>query len=448
MDLTWLQLVKADAAIEAQQLADEGRDWVPLQADFDAIQQADDSPAGLHGRIMALLARTGSLPFKDSGRMVEPDGLADIRAACPKTCAPSACDAGGVDIEDAVRGAWLGRVGGCLLGKPVEGLTARQIGAILAEQDNWPLRGYIRRPTDALVAAERIAASEHRTYIDVIDGVPEDDDINYTVIGLLVMEQFGLGFTPEDVAGTWLARLPLLSTCTAERVAYRNVALGILPPASARHGNPYREWIGAQIRADAYGYAALGDPRLAAELAWRDASVSHIANGLYGAMWAAAMIAFAPFADSPRAIIERGLGEIPEPARLAVDLRAVVAWHDAGAAYDEAVARLHARWQESNPHHWCHVISNAQVVAIGLLWGDDDPGLSICRAVQPAFDTDCNGATVGSIMGMRHGAAALPAWLTAPLSRPIESGVRGYHRFDVETVARRTLDVLRARLGG
>ena len=62
--------------------------------------------------------------------------------------------------------------------------------------------------------------------------------------------------------------------------------------------NPYREWIGAQIRADICGYVPR-PPGAAAKLAFRDASLSHTANGIYGAMWSAALVA-AAFAGTAR----------------------------------------------------------------------------------------------------------------------------------------------------
>ena len=124
-------------------------------------------------------------------------------------------------------------------------------------------------------------------------------------------------FTPQDVADLWLQEIPILHTFTAERVAYRNLCLLIPPPASASHRNVHREWIGAQIRADFWGYSAPGDPELAAEYAWRDASVSHVKNGLYGEMWAAAMIASAFTTDDVEEIIESGrLGRIIAEALL------------------------------------------------------------------------------------------------------------------------------------
>jgi len=80
--------------------------------------------------------------------------------------------------------------------------------------------------------------------------MPEDDDTNYTLLALKLVEQYGRDFTPDDVAESWLMNLPLLHVCTAERVAYINLAQSLYPPQSASYRNPYREWIGAQIRGD------------------------------------------------------------------------------------------------------------------------------------------------------------------------------------------------------
>jgi hypothetical protein len=77
-----------------------------------------------------------------------------------------------------------------------------------------------------------------------------DDDTDYTILGLHVLESYGFDFGPMDVAEQWMSHMPFLMTYTAERAAYRNLIHGMRPPETATHRNPYREWIGAQIRAD------------------------------------------------------------------------------------------------------------------------------------------------------------------------------------------------------
>ena len=110
---------------------------------------------------------------------------------------------------------------------------------------------------------------------------------------------------------------------TAERVAYRNLLLGISAPGTATRHNPFREWIGAQIRTDVYGWVHPGDPAAAARAAWTDARLSHVRNGVYGAMAVAAMCATpsSPTAEAVDDVVATGLAVVPPESRYAEALR-------------------------------------------------------------------------------------------------------------------------------
>ncbi len=265
---------------------------------------------------------------------------------------------------------------------------------------------------------------------------PGDDDTNYTVTGMALLKDKGIAFTPSDMAQFWMANLPILRTNTAERVAYRNFVDGIAPPASASFRNPYRELIGAQIRADIFGYVALGNQELAAELAWRDACISHVKNGLYGAMWVAAMLATAIVETDIRRVVEMGLTEIPRKSRLHEAIVEILDRQAAGASYSEMVDHIHGRWDETRPDHWCHTVSNAQIVAIALLYSEGDYEKAITGAVLPCFDTDCNGATVGSIIGMMLGAKSLPTKWTGVMNDTIHTDLQGYQDVSIMGLAK------------
>ena len=286
--------------------------------------------------------------------------------------------------------------------------------------------------------------NDSRTWINNVECAPSDDDTNYTVLYLRILENEGRGFTSQKLAESWLSLMPMLITCTAERVAYKNIANLIMPPLSGSYYNAYREWIGAQIRADFFGYINPGDTEKAAEYAWRDARLSHVRNGIYGEMLIAAMIARAAVTDDMMDIITAGLAEIPEKSRLAEGIKKVLQWHDQKISWEEAVDRVHSEWNEKDSHHWCHVISNAQICVISLLWGENDFTKTLGISVCAGFDTDCNAATTGSILGMILGAGKIPeAWIK-PLNNRLVSGVSGMTSSGISDLALRTFKLAAA----
>ena len=198
----------------------------------------------------------------------------------------------GAPPADRVHGAWLGRVCGCMLGKTVEGIRTDELLPFLKDTGNYPMTRYIMKSDvteeiDGKYKFDFIGAKGRKTYPDVIKFAPIDDDTNYVVLAQLLIKKFGRDFEPRHMAEMWIRSQSKNAYCTAERVAFRNFINGYRPPYSAVYKNPYREWIGAQIRGDYFGYINPGNPELAAEMAWRDASISHVKNGIYGEMFAA-----------------------------------------------------------------------------------------------------------------------------------------------------------------
>jgi len=223
-------------------------------------------------------------------------------------------------------------------------------------------------------------------------------------------------------------------------VAFCNFVKGYLPPESAVYKNPYREWIGAQIRGDYFGYINPGDPETAADMAFRDASISHIKNGIYGEMFVSAMLACAAVNGDIKEIIRGGLAQIPSTSRLYEEVTALLNDYDAGVSQNDAFAKIHEKYNEHNAHDWCHTISNALIVAASLLYGGGDFGRSICMAVETGFDTDCNGATVGSILGMAYGTEAIDKYWTEPFNDKLVTSIFGVGTVSISEAAKKTME--------
>ena len=104
---------------------------------------------------------------------------------------------------------------------------------------------------------------------------------------------------------------------------------------------------------------------------------------------------------------------------------AVLHAYQDGVSQKDCFAMIHSKYDEYTAHGWCHTISNAMIVAAALLYGAGDFGKSICMAVETGFDTDCNGATVGSILGMANGIESISEDWKKPIHDTIHTSIFG-----------------------
>lgn len=344
-------------------------------------------------------------------------------------------------LRKKLLGAWTGRACGCLLGKPVECIRSDELIPLLKETGNYPMHRYILSTdiTDEVCSHYKFHL-KNKSYADTVDGMPVDDDTNYVVLAQKIIEDYSRNFESKDVATAWMKYQSVFSYFTAERVAFVNFINCILPPASAMYKNVCREWIGAQIRGDYFGYINPGKPEKAAEMAYRDAVISHVKNGVYGEMFASAMIACAAVTDSIEDIILGGLAQIPSTSRLYEAVMKILDGYKNGMTVDECFDVIHAAYDEHTDHGWCHTISNAMIVTAALLYGEGDFGKSICCAVGMAFDTDCNGATVGSILGMRNTIDGIDEYWKKPINGKIHTSIFGVETVNIEAAVDKTIE--------
>ena len=121
----------------------------------------------------------------------------------------------------------------------------------------------------------------------------------------------------------------------------------------------------------------------------------------------------------------------------------MLALYDGGLDFMEAVNRIHEQYPQNHLHNAVHTIPNAMIVAASLLWGEGDYTRTLGYSVMAAMDTDCNGATVGSIVGMMTGARAIPAHFTDPICDTLCTDIVGNARVSISDMAARTLRLIR-----
>jgi ADP-ribosylglycohydrolase len=411
---------------------EHGADRSRLQAILDGVESAASDG------LKAIL----SLPEDPGLAAKEPDDLPDIRRLRPPGPRRLWVDFDERRYRDRLRGGLLGRFAGCTLGAAVEFWSVAEMREWAAYVgDAFPPRDYwsaVKNPN-----FKRYGVSETQRYTRrSLDGVPVDDDLTYTVLGLLIMEDFGPGFTVADVGSAWVKYLP--HGCSAERVALKNLRDGVPATQSAVKDNPYVQWIGADIRSDPWGYVSPGWPERAAEYAYRDSFVSHRRNGAYAAMYFSAAVAAAFQAESTVDALKAALTEVPADCLFAQDVR--WALDESRNIHDSTQARqaVDARFNSDSNHavnfagmHGTHANINACLTIFGLSIGGDDFTRVIGETVAAGYDNDCTAATAGSIAGTVLGARGIPRHWTSRFHDTVYTYINGHPRLGIEDLLRR-----------
>ena len=418
---------------ELRQRIESGYDVSGIEADLAATSTDDGD------RLEALYLELIKTDRGSEWAYQEPSILEEILDAMPagRSGAATADRPPAPDLDNRILGGWLGRIAGCNLGKPVENgdfWTPARLRAYLELADAYPLRDYIPA-LDPMPDGFQLHYSWPETTRGRVRGSARDDDIDYAILSVWLLERYGSQLTPSLVANAWLSFFPYLRVFTAERAVLVNLLQNVPIAVIGETRNPYREWIGALIRADVFGWTLPGRPGSAARLVYSDASLSHRCNGIYAAMWAAALVSSACAAATIQEAVEQSLDYVPAGSRLAEALSSVHDLYRAGWAWEVAIEEIRARFGH---YSWVHSINNACLIIAGLLWGEGDFTATVGLTVQGAWDTDSNAATAGSIVGTVLGADQLPRHFIEPLEDRTRSAVFGYDNSRISELARRT----------
>ena len=297
--------------------------------------------ARVENELAQALAELQALPDDPALARKEPNDLPSIRQCRPAGQHRIAQTFTEQDYRRRVEGALLGRFAGCTLGAPVEfwdvarmASWAKEIGDAFPPVDYWRA---IPEPQNLRYEVSRCDAYS----VTRSTGCPS---MTYHLHDPRPAHRRGSrpAFHTRDVGEAWVKYLPY--ACTAEDVALKNLRKGVPAEEAGAIDNPFCEWIGADIRADAWGYLAPGWPEKAAAMAYQDAYLSHRRNGIYGEMFFAAAIAAAFTVDHPVAALELALAEIPAECALAKGVR----WALDGPPPSTIIARRARRWMSTS----------------------------------------------------------------------------------------------------
>jgi ADP-ribosylglycohydrolase len=308
------------------------------------------------------------------------------------------------DYDERVYAGWLGKCVGVRFGAPLENWTYEEIRDHLGE-----LTTYVHEDTGKIFKP--------------------DDDTAVPMILIRALETHGAQMTAQQIGETWLNFLGDQHGAlwwggygvSTEHTAYLNIANGIPAPRSgsiAQNGAALAEQIGGQIFSDIWGLVAPNNPALAADLAAKVSSVTHDGAGIEGGRFIAALVSAAFSEKDPRRLIEIGLDQIPSTnSEYKRVIQAMLDFHQQNPDdWRAAFAHLKANFGYDRYPGVVHIIPNAGVVAIGLLYGEGNFSRTLQITNMAGWDTDCNVGNVGAIIGSAVGLAGIDEHWRKPMN--------------------------------
>ena len=294
--------------------------------------------------------------------------------------------------EEKVYAGLLGKTIGVYMGRPIEGWRKDRIS------ERFPvITGYLN---EAL--GEPLVVS--------------DDDLSGTTTFVRVLEDSGLfEDTPPEIYGeNWLNYLVDGRTVlwwggmgvSTEHTAFLRLQAGHKAPESgsaALNGAGVAGQIGAQIFIDCFGMVCPGEPDRAAVLAGRAGRVSHDIESVDAAKVVAAMVSTAFVETDMNRILDEGLHVIAADSLIARIHNDVREWSAGNEDWEQTFERIHERYGYQHYPGNCHVVPNHAIMVMAWCHASESFFTSQQIINAAGWDTDCNAANVGSVMGIKCG---------------------------------------------
>lgn len=301
---------------------------------------------------------------------------------------------------------WVAQICGGALGTAIEGYTGKAIRKAFGD-----VKTYVRKPN---------------TY---------NDDITYELCFLEAMKKCGRNITSADIAEQWAALIPC--GWSAEDRALRNIKLGIFPPESGKLNNPYREWIGAQMRGVVCGMVAPGDVKRAAYYAFIDGQVSHHNNGVLGEVFNAIMASLAYVKTDVREIVREAVSLIPHDSEYYSVVRFALDRCDAAASWEEAWAVCEKKYCNYN---WIHAYPNAAAEVVALYFGNGDFDKTMNISAMEGYDVDCNAAQIATVVAVASRKPVSAAW-SDPIGDKLITYMRNINNISIRELSKTTVEL-------
>jgi len=310
------------------------------------------------------------------------------------------------EYEELNHIGWVAQICGGALGTAIEGYTKENLKKAFGN-----ITYYVRKPN---------------TY---------NDDITYELAFIEALKIKGKDITSNDIAEQWIALVP--AGWSAEDRALKNLKLGIFPPLSGKLNNPYREWIGAQMRGVVCGMVAPGNCHEAARLAYMDGVISHHNNGVLGEVFNAVLCSLAYVKKDIKEILVEAMNAIPKDSEYYSIIDFAYNASKETNNWEEAWAKCEKKLERYN---WIHAYPNAAAEVIALYFGEGDFDKTMNIMAMQGYDVDCNAAQIATVIAIASRKHVDKKW-SDPIGDDLITYMRKIKKISIKELAHQTSEL-------
>jgi ADP-ribosylglycohydrolase len=327
---------------------------------------------------------------------------------------------------------WLGKVIGVRIGSPFEGWLNEEIIKTYGE-----INRYVKSYND--YAADDDTNGPLFFIRSLIDFIKKGDNIDIND-----MAETWLNYVIDGRGFFWWGGYGI----STEHTAYNNLKAGVSAIECGtikRNGLTVAEQIGGQIFIDSWGFVFPGTPKRAASFAEKMIRISHDGEALYGGIFIVACISAAYIATTINEIIDMGLSVIPKESGYAKLINDIIRFYNKDLKKDwhDGFKYIQENYGYDKYPGNCHIIPNAAIVILSLLYGEGDYSKSQLICNTCGWDTDCNAGNIGSILGVFIGVKGIDNYWVEPIKDVVlASSCIGYLNIDtISNSAQRFADL-------
>ena len=236
------------------------------------------------------------------------------------------------------------------------------------------------------------------------------DDTEFALLTAKTLINCKGRLTTDDVVKAWFEDVVVQDEFkrggASEVSAAINLRRGIRPPESGKYST-FHMSDGSAMRIAPVGVVCAGDPERAAAMAEIDASISHYADGIWGAQAVAAAVSIAMVDGTMDEIIDAAMKVIPKDSWLYASMVAAFDIVDkANGSIIDAWMPLHDTLRAST---WATTAEAIPSAFASLKMAHSEFRTGVILAGNFARDADTIGAVAGAILGAKYGLKAIPA---------------------------------------